>query len=90
MPRCAIIGFGSIGQELKQQLLEKKWSVNYVINSQDITDSGGNIIDTSSAWKKYHDVDVVFLAIPSNLGAIAEKYILFYTSKKIPIITCEK
>lgn len=67
MNRCVIIGFGSIGQELKRQLLEKKWSVDYVINSQDITDSGGNIIDTASAWKKYHDVDVVFLAIPSNL-----------------------
>ncbi len=67
MSRCAIIGFGSIGKELKQQLLEKQWSVSYVINSQDITDSGGNIIDTASAWKKYHDVDVVFLAIPSGL-----------------------
>ncbi len=67
MPRCTVIGFGSIGQELKQQLLEKQWSVNYVINSQDIIDSGGNIIDTASAWKKYYDIDVVFLAIPSNL-----------------------
>lgn len=67
MIRATIIGFGSIGQELSRQLLEKKWSVSYIINSADITDSGGNIIDTSAAWKKYHDVDVVFLAIPSSL-----------------------
>jgi homoserine dehydrogenase len=90
MTRVAIIGYGSIGQELKHQLEEKNWKVEYIITPENILDDQGNIIDVSSSWKKYHDIDAVFLAIPSHLGAVAEKYILFYTSKKIPVITCEK
>jgi prephenate dehydrogenase len=90
MPRVAIIGYGSIGRELKRQLEEKNWTIKYIITPENILDGNEVIIDSSSTWKKHHDVDVVFLAIPSNLGAVAEKYILFYTSKKIPVITCEK
>lgn len=67
MTRAAIIGYGSIGQELERQLREKNWDIHYIFTSENILDSQTNIIDEASHWKKYHDVDVVFLAIPSNI-----------------------
>lgn len=93
MKQAGIIGFGNIGKKLYEKLLENGWKIAFIVTSEHVF--VGNIDapkDKSENWLNYcHDVDVVFLAIPTfDDGRTAFRYITSVTQKGIPVVTCEK
>jgi homoserine dehydrogenase len=91
--QAGIIGFGNIGKKLYEKLLENGWKIVFVVTSEHVfVDSIDVPKDKSEKWLNYcHDVDVVFLAIPTfDDGRIAFNYITAVTEKRIPVVTCEK
>ena len=93
MKQAGIIGFGNIGKKLYEKLLENGWKIVFIVTSEHVFI--GNIDvpkDKSENWLNYcHDVDVVFLAIPTfDDGRTAFNYITAVIEKGIPVVTCEK
>jgi len=93
MKQAGIIGFGNIGKKLYEKLLENGWKVAFIVTSEQVFVGNTDVPkDKSENWLNYcHDVDVVFLAIPTfDDGRTAFNYITAVTEKGIPVVTCEK
>lgn len=93
MKQAGIIGFGNIGKKLYEKLLENGWKVAFIVTSEQVFVGNTDVPkDKSGNWLNYcHDVDVVFLAIPTfDDGRTAFNYITAITEKGIPVVTCEK
>ncbi len=76
MKKAIIIGNGSIGSEVGRQIMELGWEVVAVVERGD-------------EWESL-SADVVFLAIPTDNGESALKYIEHFVKRDIPVVTCEK
>lgn len=93
MKKAGIIGFGNIGKKLYEKLLENGWIVAFIVTSEYVFAGSTDVPkDKAENWLHYcHNVDVVFLAIPTfDDGKIALNYITAVTEKGIPVVTCEK
>lgn len=93
MKQAGIIGLGNIGKKLYEKLLENGWKVAFVVTSEQVfVGNADTPKDKSENWLNYcHDVDVVFLAIPTfDDGRTAFNYITAVTEKGMPVVTCEK
>ncbi|MBN1156596.1 hypothetical protein JXA85_03210 [Candidatus Woesearchaeota archaeon] len=88
-PRTIIIGHGNIGKELERRLNEEAWEVRYIFEADGIYRK--KKIDEISNWRRYMDVDLVFLAIPTfDNGTTAYEYMKGFIEKNIPVVTSEK
>ncbi|MBA3047697.1 hypothetical protein KKC83_01755 [Patescibacteria group bacterium] len=93
MNKAGIIGFGNIGKKLREKLLENDWIVSLIVTSEHVFVNDLNVPkDKSENWLDYcHDIDIIFLAIPTvDDGRTALNFISAAVKKEIPIVTCEK
>ncbi len=93
--KAGIIGFGRIGTELYDRLIERGWRVPVIVRSSGVYAPRGDEIrqiDKLSSWLRHiREVDIVGLCIPTlDDGKIAYEYIKPLVKNGIPVVTSEK
>ncbi len=87
-----LIGYGNVGKELKKVLGENNIPVNFIVNSKNILDAQGKVIDVKENFKKYiNSSSVLFISTPSvGEGESVADYYLQALEQRAKIVTCEK
>lgn len=91
--RVGIIGgFGRIGKEVRERVIEQGWQVPAVVEISGVYDGRESKVDELSNWLVcLIATDVVALCIPTlDDGRTALEYILPLVKKGIPVVTSEK